>query len=63
MGTAIYALRRNTELSMGLWTVIARISGFYEIADAIFGEQGLEGDQAVRNQMKSRRHQVKKQFS
>ena len=48
---------------MGLWTVIGRISGFNEIADAIFGEQGLEGDQAVRNQVKSARHQVKKQFS
>jgi hypothetical protein len=53
----------NTELSMGLWTVIARISGFYEIADAIFGEQGLEGDQALRNRIKSAGHQVKKQFS
>jgi hypothetical protein len=53
----------NTELSLELWTVIARISGFYEIADAIFGEQGLEGDQALRNRVKSAGHQVKKQFS
>lgn len=34
----------------------------YKIADAIFGEQGLEDDQALRSRVKSARHRVKKRF-